>query len=200
MDYSLTANFHANLLIDLLKIAHTAHNKDKIHVCRAIDLSEKTIVDWYNEINRAYAPFRSHYILGKEIIDEKTLSEFLVFAESRTNSHAVESSVQFLDKIMKQWNEGELRKLIGNVDINLVKQFHLDLKQFHDLVFDTKIIMLQNGIPKLNGNEDDAMKIANWIKRLDKIRSQIRTNAMEILQQLECSQEMFNKISNQNNK
>ena len=192
----MATNLSANSLIDLLKIAHTALNRDKNNICRAIDLSEKTIVDWYNEINLAYAPFRSHYILGKKMLDEKAVSDFLVFAESRTNSHAIESSIQFLDKVREKWDTGELRKLIGNVDIDLIKQFWQDMKQFHNLVFDTKLIMLENGIPKLEGNKEDATKIANWIKELDKIRSRIRTNAMEILQQLECSQEMFNKISN----
>lgn len=199
MDYTVAANFHANSLIDLLKIAYTAYNKDKNNICRAIDLSEKTIVDWYNEIIQAYAPFRSHYILGKKITDENVLAEFLVFAESRTNSHAIEYSTQFLDRILEKWNDGELRKLVGSVDIELVKRFSHNLGAFRDLVFDTKIVMLENGIPKLTGNKDDASVIANWIKDLDKIRSKIRSDTMKILQELECGQEMFNKISNQNN-
>lgn len=200
MDYVLSPEFHANALIDLIKVAHTAHNKNKINVCRAIDLSEKTIVDWYNEITKSYAPFRARYILGKKVDDDKTISEFLIFAESRTNSHAIESSIQFLDQIKEKWNDGELRRLVGSLDIALFTQFSHNLKQFHDLVFNTKIIMLENGVPKLEGNKDDATQIADWIKRLDKIRAQIRSDAITMLHQLKCSQEMFNKISNQNNK
>ena len=190
-------NFHANALIDVLKIAHSAHNKDKNGLCRAIDLSEKTIIDWYNEINLAYAPFRSHYILNKEISDEKIISNFLIFAESRTNSHAIESSIQYLDNIKEKCDAGELRKIVGYIDPSLIKDFAQNLKRFHDLVFHTKINMLDEGLPKLDGYKENAKKISDWIKKLDENRAEIRTKAMEILQQLECSQEMFNKISNQ---
>ena len=190
-------NFHANALIDVLKIAHSVHNRDKNGLCRAIDLSEKTIIDWYNEINLAYAPFRSHYILNKKILDEKIIANFLIFAESRTNSHAIESSIQYLDNIKEKFNEGELRKIVGDVNPSLIENFAQNLRKFRDLVFDTKVIMLDDGLPELDGHKENAKEISNWIKELDKNRAKIRTKAMEILQQLECSQEMFNKISNQ---
>jgi len=197
VEYTIAANISANSLIDLAKIGHSALNKDKNSLCSAIDLSEKTIVDWYNEINLAYAPFRSHYILGEKISDKKIISDFLVFAESRTNSHAIESSLQFFDLVKVKWDAGELRRIVGDIDINLVESFHQNLKQFRDVVFNTKIIMLEHGVPKLDGNESDATMIANWIKKLDSIRSEIRTMAMKIFQQLKCDQQMFNKISNQ---
>ena len=197
MDFSVAASGSANALLDLLKIAHSAHNKDKNSVCRTIDLSEKTIVDWYNEINLAYAPFRANYILGKKISDEKIISDFLIFAQSRTNSHAIECAIQSLEKTKKKIADGDMRRIVGDVDIKLISTFLEDLKEFHKIVFDTKIIMLENGIPKLEGNSEDAKNISIWIKRLDKSRSEIRTCSMEILQQLECNEEMFKKISNQ---
>lgn len=197
VDYS-EASVPANALIDLLKIAHSSYNKDKNSVCRTIDLSEKTIVDWYNEINLAYAPFRANYILRKKISDEKIITDFLIFAQSRTNSHAIESSIQFLEKIKSKIEAGELRKIVGNLDINLINNFLENLKEFHRMVFDTKIIMLENDIPKLDGDSEDAKNISTWIKRLDDIRSKIRTGSMEILQELECNGEMFKKLSNQN--
>jgi hypothetical protein len=196
VESTVSANFNANALIDVLKIAYSAHNKDKNGLCRAVDLSEKTIVDWYNEINFAYAPFRTSYILGKDMSDKKIISNFLIFAESRTNSHAIESSMQYLDKIKEKCDAGELRKIVGNVDIHLIEDFSHKLKEFRDVVFDTKLIMLEDGLPKLNGTKEDAKSISTWIKKLDENRSKIRTTAMEILQELECSQEMYNKISN----
>ena len=88
MESVIGGTINTNLLIDLAKIAHTELNKNKNSLCRAIDLSEKTIVDWYNEINFAYAPFRSYYILGEKMSDKKIITNFLVFAEILTHLNA----------------------------------------------------------------------------------------------------------------
>lgn len=190
-------NFHAQNLIDLLKVAHVRINRNKNDVCQAIDLSEKTIVDWYNEITHAYAPFSACFILGKEVT-EGILTEFLIFANSRTNSHAIKSAISFLQEIIKRYEEGELRNLIGKLEIQTLIRFRNNLDKFQNHVFDKKILLVHDlDIQKYT--KEDAKRIESWICDLDDIRDKVRDDAMEILKKLECRQEMFKKISNVNN-
>lgn len=194
MDYSFGTEFPAQSLIDILRDVNTRVNRNKNDICQTIDLSEKTIVDWYNRIIHAYAPFRACFIKGEQI-DTKTLTEFLIFADSRTDSHAIKSTIFFLNEIKKKYEKGELKNIIEKIDIKLFGNFISNLNNFYSMVFERQII-LEDGIPMQKGSFNDAKKIGSWIHELDEIQDNVRSDAVVILKQLDCRKQVFNKLSN----
>jgi len=192
-------------------------NKDKNYICMGLSYIRENVQDWYNTINDIFAPEIRKCYHGEELTINKKVSG-AGHLESMLTAHiytpkAVQAQ-KFLDMIIKRYENGELRKLVNQLDIKNVRELteliggEIDENDkqikpvgFVGIALEKKIFSFQTFISGIK-DEKKAREIEEWLERLKKKKVEIENtiSSLQDYDHLQCNEDIMKNLYSQNHK